>query len=146
MEPLHGTYALILRGQRRSSIQVGRWREIRVEPGYYLYVGSAFGPGGIRARINRHGRRTKTRHWHIDYLREVAVVLGAWISHEPVRLEHVWARALCSCEGVVEVPGFGCTDCNCLSHLFFSPDAPCFDLYTGILEGRIVEWNYENKV
>jgi len=48
MKSMPGTYALILRSEKRSRIQAGRWREIDVEPGYYIYVGSAFGPGGTR--------------------------------------------------------------------------------------------------
>ncbi|MGE5646166.1 MAG: DUF123 domain-containing protein [Acidobacteriota bacterium] len=28
-----------------------------LQPGFYVYVGSAFGPGGLRARIGRGGSR-----------------------------------------------------------------------------------------
>jgi Uri superfamily endonuclease len=145
MKSMPGTYALILQSEKRSRIQVGRWREIGVDPGYYIYVGSAFGPGGVRARVTRHCRKTKTSHWHIDYLREVMKVLGAWISYEPDRLEHRWAQTLCSVEGVAKVPGAGCTDCDCQSHLFFSSCAPSFAFYSNLMEGKIVNWKYENS-
>ena len=36
--------------------------------GWHIYVGSANGPGGMRARIGRHLRTDKTIHWHIDRL------------------------------------------------------------------------------
>jgi hypothetical protein len=36
----------------------------RLGPGTYVYAGSAFGPGGIRARLRRHFRRDKKLHWY----------------------------------------------------------------------------------
>ena len=40
-----------------------------VGPGRVLYVGSAGGPGGIRARVGRHLAREKARRWwHVDWL------------------------------------------------------------------------------
>ena len=144
MESIPGTYALILRNRERSTIQVGRTHEIEVEPGYYIYIGSAFGLGGVRTRVNRHCRKTKPKHWHIDYLREFTAVLGAWVSYGPNRLEHIWAQTLCSMAGVTLVPSFGCTDCDCLSHLYFSSVAPSFTLYSKLMGGKIVKWNYSN--
>jgi len=49
-----GTYALIIQSDSKTCVQIGRWRQIDLEPGYYFYVGSAFGPGGTRARVLRH--------------------------------------------------------------------------------------------
>lgn len=136
-----GTYALILQNKRHLRIQVGRWREIEFKRGFYLYVGSAFGPGGLRARLNRHCRLRKTRHWHIDYLREGVTVLGAWISCEPRRLEHKWAQTISSLEGVTNIEGFGCSDCACPAHLFFSPKKPSFVTFSGVMEGKMREWD-----
>jgi Uri superfamily endonuclease len=65
-----GTYALILRSHSKATTQVGRWGRINLETGYYIYIGSAFGPGGVRARVSRHFRKEKRKHWHIDYLRK----------------------------------------------------------------------------
>ena len=144
MESKPGTYALILQSRERSKIQVGRTHEVMVEPGYYVYIGSAFGSGGVRARVNRHCRKTKPKHWHIDYLREFTAVLGAWVSYEPARLEHIWAQTLSRKEGITLIPDIGCTDCDCLSHLYFSSVAPSFPLYSKLLRGRIEKWNYSN--
>jgi Uri superfamily endonuclease len=140
MESKPGTYALILRSRKRSRIQVGRKREVIVEPGYYVYIGSAFGPGGVRARVTRHCRSTKPKHWHIDYLREIMAVLGAWVSYEPDRLEHIWAQTLNSKEGITLVPDIGCTDCDCPSHLYFSSVALSFALYSRLMRGKIEKW------
>jgi len=45
-----GTYALILKCSLRVKIRIGCRRQIDIEPGYYIYVDSAFGPGGVKAR------------------------------------------------------------------------------------------------
>jgi len=44
-------------------------QRLALGPGLYVYVGSACGPGGLRARLARHlcGRRRRL-HWHIDKL------------------------------------------------------------------------------
>lgn len=67
-----GTYLLVLRSHGEATVQVGRWGPLAVRPGVYLYVGSAFGPGGVRARVGRHLRMRKKPHWHLDYLRPLA--------------------------------------------------------------------------
>jgi Uri superfamily endonuclease len=105
-------------------VQIGRWREIDIQPGYYIYVGSAFGPGGVRARVSRHCRTDKPKHWHIDYLREFVILLGVWVSYEPERLEHQWAQALYGLEKMTPIQGFGCSDCRCYSHLFYTVAIP----------------------
>ena len=50
MDAHPGTYALMLQADRRQTVQVGRLGQLAVEPGCYVYVGSALGPGGVRAR------------------------------------------------------------------------------------------------
>lgn len=119
-----GTYVLVIRSEGTLCIRAGRWGCLDVRPGHYLYVGSAFGPGGVKARVSRHCRTTKRKHWHIDFLREVTEVESVWYSHAALRLEHDWAYALAGLPGVEPISGFGCTDCRCESHLFFSEDTP----------------------
>jgi Uri superfamily endonuclease len=46
MESKPGTYILVLRSQIGARAKIGRLGYLAVEPGYYLYTGSAFGPGG----------------------------------------------------------------------------------------------------
>ncbi|BES82251.1 hypothetical protein PABY_18180 [Pyrodictium abyssi] len=64
-----GVYVLVFVLQEGYRGLVGRRLEARLGPGAYAYVGSAWGPGGLRARLCRHlyGRRGRM-HWHIDYL------------------------------------------------------------------------------
>lgn len=119
-----GTYVLVLRSHTSASVEVGRRGALEIKPGYYLYVGSAFGPGGVRSRVARHCRESKAKHWHIDYLRAFVSPVAIWHSHAKHHLEHNWAQALNGMKETTPVPGFGCTDCSCDSHLFFITNKP----------------------
>ncbi len=137
MERLAGTYALILRNYSKATIQIGRWGRICVKPGYYSYIGSAFGPGGLRARVSRHLRQEKRKHWHIDYLREFMEPVGAWYTHDRQRLEHIWAQSLSEMDGLISTHGFGCSDCNCDSHLFHAPTKSALDQVPRVNVGEV---------
>ena len=137
MERLAGTYALILRNYSNVTVQIGRWGRICVKPGYYSYIGSAFGPGGVRARVSRHLRKEKRKHWHIDYLREFMEPVGIWYTHDRQRFEHIWARSLSDMGGITSIHGFGCSDCNCDSHLFHGPTESVFDLASCGVAGEV---------
>ncbi len=113
-----GTYALVLRASMAQTIQIGRLGDLVMKPGYYIYVGSAFGPGGLAARVGRHLRQEKRLRWHIDYLRAACEVAEVWWTCDPVRRECEWANKLRELPGaVVPMAGFGSSDCGCESHL-----------------------------
>lgn len=95
------------------------------ETGLYAYVGSAHGPGGLRARVGRHLRRDKPRHWHVDALTALAVVTHVAYVVSPERLECAWAQAVSALPGArIPLPGFGSSDCRCPAHLFALPADP----------------------
>ena len=123
-----GTYVLALRLEAPRDISIGRLGTFRFPAGWYLYVGSAFGPGGLDARLGRHWRRFasgKRAHWHLDYLREQALWGGAWGCDSPQRLECAWAAVLHRLPGAeVVVPRFGASDCRCRAHLVRVPALP----------------------
>jgi len=119
-----GTYALILYNPKKNQVQIGRWQTIEIKRGYYIYVGSAFGPGGVKARVSRHFKSDKAERWHIDYLREVTRPKCAWYSHDKKRLEHEWADVLSHLPDISSIAGFGCSDCSCKSHLFYNTKKP----------------------
>jgi len=143
MKPDPGTYALILKCDSRARVQVGRLGEIELRPGYYIYIGSAFGPGGVRGRVSRHFREPKTKHWHIDYLREHASPVGVWYSYEPEHLEHLWAQTLHEASGFFPIQGFGCSDCKCDSHLFHTSRFPDFASFANAVGGMIEEGKFQ---
>ena len=109
-----GSYILFLRLPRDERITVGRMGTFAFPAGLYAYVGSAL--GGWEARVNRHIYGGAKTHWHIDYLRAKAMIEGALVIEYPERLECRINRAITRVS--IEVaPGFGSSDCNCLSHL-----------------------------
>jgi Uri superfamily endonuclease len=141
-----GTYALILRCTSRAAATVGRWGELRLEPGFYIYVGSAFGPGGVKARVLRHCRASASKHWHIDYIREFVRPVGAWYSHQADHLEHDWATMVAGMPGVTAIAGFGCTDCHCRSHLFRTHTAPDFSRFAELAGNQVERWSYDSTI
>ena len=86
-----GTYALILSSAREDVIRVGRLGDLRLQNGFYVYVGSALGQGGVRGRLAHHMRPTERPHWHIDYLRLHTTIEEIWFSYEMDSKEHAWA-------------------------------------------------------
>ncbi len=120
-----GTYALLLQALRASSVRAGRLGELSIRRGTYVYVGSAFGPGGVLARVRHHQKISSAPRWHIDYLRPAVRVREVWYSHDPARREHQWARTFAALgEASIPLSGFGASDCNCEAHLFFFRAAP----------------------
>ena len=116
-----GTCALVLRSDASMCARIGRWGRLNVRPGYYVYVGSALGAGGVLARVSRHCREPKSKHWHIDYLREFSILESVWYRHSSIRLEHRWAR---SSEGMNPAIALICCP-RSEQHGFFRPKQYC---------------------
>lgn len=114
-----GTYALVCASTCTKIIDAGRLGEVQLVPGWYLYIGSAFGPGGLAARIEHHRRIASRPHWHIDYLRLHTCLEAVWFTYDPKPREHLWAKvAQTGMKGLISREGFGSSDCACPSHLF----------------------------
>lgn len=140
LDPHPGTYALVLEAPQRRRIPVGRLGDVEIDPGYYVYVGSAFGPGGVRARLEHYRKRPSRPHWHIDYLRSHARPLEVWYSHDGRRREHQWARILRSVRGAsAAASGFGASGCGCESHLVYFRDRPSGDRFAKRLRRQVPE-------
>ncbi len=106
------TYILIMFCEKEFRTVVGSLGEIDFKKGWYYYVGSA--RSGVH-RIRRHFTGKKRIRWHIDYISSKMHVLGAVMVGEG---ECNVARKF---ENFERVKGFGCSDCRCESHLFYSP-------------------------
>jgi Uri superfamily endonuclease len=61
-----GTYILIASATRVQRVEIGALGEFEIVPGFYAYVGSAFGSGGLAARIGHYLETTAEPHWHVD--------------------------------------------------------------------------------
>ena len=71
------------------------------------------------ARINRHLSDDKKLHWHIDYLlkNESSEIKDVLFNVSDMKIECNLASTI-ALNGE-EVPKFGCSDCNCSSHLIY---------------------------
>ena len=123
-----GSYVLLIQLPEEQMIAVGNLQNIYFTNGCYAYVGSAL--GGFKSRINRHLRRNKRPHWHIDYLLQKASITGIVLYETNGRVECNIARALS--RQFDSTPGFGSSDCKCQSHLFFAAEE-------SMMEAKIVK-------
>lgn len=134
--PGKGTYILTLEVLESVTVRVGAIGDRLFVPGRYLYVGSALGPGGLKARLGRHFSREKKCRWHIDYLVANAEIRGAYYRDDGVRLECAWARWL-GRHAEAPVAGLGASDCSCSSHLFCAGDEAAFESLAARIEKEL---------
>jgi len=115
-----GTYIAVLKSNKAGTLQVGKFGELPVNKGYYVYIGSAFGPGGIKSRLNHHVKISSSPHWHIDYLRIETLFHKAYASYSYKHKECSWASMFAEDANSVEpLKGFGSSDCKCRTHLYY---------------------------
>ena len=127
-----------MRAQDRQQLQIGRLGGMQLSNGWYVYVGSAFGPGGLAARVSRHLQRHKTRHWHIDHLIWATTVREVWYSQRQRDLEHCWAQAALDQPAARNLlRGFGASDCQCLSHLVRFPTREAVKTLFNALDAKV---------
>lgn len=105
---------------------MGRLGEFLLAEGCYVYVGSALGPGGLRARLRRHLSPAKHPYWHIDYLTRYCRPQAVRYVAGPQRLECTWVQLLHQAGATWPIPGFGSSDCRrgCGAHLLQIPATP----------------------
>ena len=115
---LKGIYTLLLRLDKSRTITIGKLGKVPFSAGYYVYVGSAL--NGLEARIARHLKREKSLHWHIDYFLQKSRVEEIIYSLTKSKKECAIASQLA--KKLTPIPHFGCSDCRCVSHLYFCKD------------------------
>jgi sugar fermentation stimulation protein A len=116
-----GVYLLAVELKHPLKIPVPRIGSPVLAPGWYLYAGSA--GANLHQRIARHLRKKKKIHWHIDHL----TLAGSTLKAFPVLTgEDLECRLASDVAHIAEyeIPGFGCSDCSCTSHLFFFSENP----------------------
>jgi len=139
-----GVYILVFHLSRKTAITFDRKSSrYSFPPGWYLYVGSACGSGGLSRRLARHQRQSadgKRMHWNVDYFREHAILCEVWYCETAdSEFEHQWAKTLTELVGAtVPVPKFGASDCEaqCPSHFFHLPDRPSTATFRSKLASR----------
>lgn len=101
-----GTYVLFVKVPSFLTI-ITRSKRFRLSKGYYAYVGSALGRGGLYARLYRYACGPRKPFWHIDYL----IINGALVIGFAVFKDHSeeeLAQELSNRFSYIE--GFGCGD------------------------------------
>lgn len=122
-----GAYVMVLQMSRQTRISVGQLGEFSFAEGFYCYVGSAMGPGGLTARLARHLRHRKKPHWHVDYFLQHGVVVEIWEIQSTETLECECAQTMLSLDGAqAPIQGFGSSDCSCETHLIYFSSHPSF--------------------
>jgi Uri superfamily endonuclease len=106
---------------REKNVIVGKLGLLNFPPGTYIYTGRH--QTNLAKRINRHLRKEKKIHWHIDFITADNQFI---ISHIAVFLNqfdecsiNTDYRSIHSSQ--INHPGFGASDCRskCNSHLSF---------------------------
>jgi Uri superfamily endonuclease len=133
-----GIYCLVFQTPG-CTIRVGALGPLTFRAGWYVYVGSALGSGGLR-RLGRHislaRLRDKRPTWHVDYLLlspefslEYAVCAGSVDRYECL---------ITSTLNRSGIPGFGCSDCSCSSHLIYRDEEPREEILTAFRSVQLI--------
>ena len=113
-----GIYQLLIELPRSCVIEVGNLGEIEFSQGLYIYTGSA--KANLRERISRHFREEKRFHWHIDYLLREGEIIAYNLQKYGLGLECKTNLNTRNPRPTAKfIPGFGSSDCKCVSHLVF---------------------------
>lgn len=110
-----GIYVILIELDGPNLILVGKKLRFDLQKGFYGYVGSAL--SGLEKRLERHLSSTKKLHWHIDHLVNIAKIRNIICAETSERKECMVAQTLS--QRLTPIDDFGCSDCNCQSHLFF---------------------------
>ncbi|OWT33240.1 endonuclease [Methanobrevibacter sp. 87.7] len=115
---MKGSYCLIINLSNDDEIKVGRlYDNLKLKKGYYVYIGSAM--NSLLPRLKRHLSNNKKMHWHIDYLlkSKYANIIEILFTDSKKRIECDLADNISpKGHGILD---FGCSDCNCNSHLIY---------------------------
>jgi len=108
-----------------QEIPIGARGLTSFKKGYWVYVGSAQGTGStnLSNRLQRHFRKVKKIHWHIDHLlnADVDLIDAIWATTQENRECEIATRLMKSDLFEWGPFGFGAGDCknSCKSHLLW---------------------------
>src|SRR4030067_1000224 len=116
LKTLQGIYVIVIKVNKDTNISIGALGNLSFTKGLYAYVGSA--QKNLQKRIKRHLRKQKHVFWHIDYLLDnpASKIVKVFFKQASNTEECRIAQEISNLNEAVT--GFGCSDCNCKSHLF----------------------------
>jgi len=118
---MRGVYVLIISVSEATRLNVGALGGVNFEKGLYAYIGSA--QNNLEKRIRRHLGKTKRKFWHIDYLLGNRFVKVVGVFYKEAGKPEECRTAKKVADWGVSIVDFGCSDCNCVSHLFMLKDS-----------------------
>ena len=110
---MKGCYCLIIEVDKNQYLKIGKKLKIDFKKGYYVYVGSAM--NNLESRVKRHLSKTKKLHWHVDYLLKNNEIIEV-IYNLDEKVECDISQKLAKNNTFIK--DFGCSDCDCESHLY----------------------------
>lgn len=115
-----GSYLIVGLIDKDKKLSIGRLEKRLFKEGYYIYVGSAM--GSLSKRLNRHHKKKKSMHWHIDYL------IAHFTDYKTIPIqssEPLECKIAKDLSNIAEsINNFGSSDCDCISHLYYIKDDP----------------------
>ena len=122
---MKGSYILVIFLDKDINLKIGKLGTVFFKKGFYYYVGSAMGSYGSNTLLNRvkhHLRNShiKKIHWHIDYFlaSSYTYIVKIYIIPIKEKIECIIAQDLIKRSNLY-VENFGCSDCQCTSHLIY---------------------------
>jgi len=110
-----GIYFLLIRLKNPIEISL-MGKTAKFPRGFYVYTGSA--QKNLTHRIERHRRKNKKLHWHIDFLLEKADVIDVKIIYGASRYdETIFAEKWAALSDFIPMKKFGATDSKAKTHL-----------------------------
>jgi len=131
---MKGSYLLVIYLDRDTKIKT-KAREFHLKKGYYIYVGSAM--NSLEKRVERHFKKEKRLHWHIDFLLQKAWLLSAYLIPSRERIEETLSRTIGDVFQGIE--GFGASDLSVKTNLYYSTHPPDETIYN-ILNLNNLSW------
>jgi Uri superfamily endonuclease len=135
-----GNYVLLLHLPADETLTIGKLGTFDFPAGWYTYVGSAFGSGGLVGRLKHHLQPVDRPHWHIDYLRQATQLREIWLSPDTEPHEGEWADLMLAIPGATTlIEGFGASDSDRETHLFYFDVRPSLEDFTIGVHARFPE-------
>ncbi len=131
---MRGSYFLVIKVERDVIVRTKR-KEFPLKAGYYVYVGSAM--NSIEKRVERHFKKDKKLHWHIDFLLKESELLRAYLIPSDAKIEKELSMEVSKFGKPIE--GFGASDLKINSNLYYFKDEPD-EILTTILRKLGLKW------
>ncbi len=136
-----GIYVLELFVANGFNLHHNSLGQLLIPKGYYYYVGSA--QKNLTQRIERHLKKYKKQHWHIDYLtcdKNITIKNVYLVRDYSKKYECTLVNDLISKYGLhATIKGFGNTDCNsCESHLLFSKKQLAYSQFCSLYQDTVL--------